>query len=67
MRFLLTCLLFHQFFSGVSAKENIYVGCTPAGKEVRAFLGIPASDSVEFIRWTFIFKDTLYQLSCNYY
>ena len=52
--------------SFVSAKEKTYTGSTPADPVVRLFLGIPLSDSVDFIRWKCILIDNQYQLQCNY-
>src|SRR5687767_2188737 len=47
-------------------KENIYTGSTPADAIVRSFLGIPLTDSIDFIRWKLILQDNRYQLQCNY-
>jgi hypothetical protein len=47
-------------------QEKVYAGSTPAGTVIRSFLGIPLSDSVDFIRWKLIFHDNDYQLRCNY-
>src|SRR5687768_9955695 len=52
--------------SCASAKESTYTGSTPADTIVRSFLGIPLSDSVDFIRWKLILRDDRYQLQCNY-
>ena len=52
--------------SCAAAKEKIYTGSTPAGPVIKSFLGIPLSDSVDFIRWKFILGDNRYQLQCNY-
>ena len=49
-----------------SGKEKIYTGSTPADTVIRSFLGIPLSDSVDFIRWKFILQDKWYELRCNY-
>ena len=49
-----------------SGKEKIYTGSTPADTVIRSFLGIPLSDSVDFIRWKFILQDKWYELQCNY-
>jgi hypothetical protein len=52
--------------SCASGKEKTYTGSTPANTVIRSFLGIPLSDSVDFIRWKFILRDNRYQLQCNY-
>ena len=52
--------------SCVSGKEKTYTGSTPANSVIRSFLGIPLTDSVEFIRWKIILRDNQYQLQCNY-
>lgn len=39
---------------------------TPAGREVRLFLGISLEDSVDFIRWTLELNSTKFNLQCNY-
>lgn len=49
-----------------SGKEKTYTGSTPAGKVIKSFLGIPFSDSVDFIRWKLILRDNNYDLQCNY-
>ncbi len=52
--------------SGARAQNRSYTGSTPAGQVARHFLGIPAADSIDFIRWALNFNDTTYQLHCNY-
>ena len=66
MKIISPFLLILLIVSCASAKETTYTGSTPAGAVVRSFLGIPLSDSVDFIRWKFIISDNLYQLQCNY-
>lgn len=64
---MITALLFLLLIvSCASGKENAYTGSTPAGPVVKSFLGIPLSDSVDFIRWQLILKDNNYTLNCNY-
>jgi hypothetical protein len=64
---MITALLSLLFIvSCASGKENAYTGSTPADPVVRSFLGIPLSDSVDFIRWQLILKDNNYTLNCNY-
>lgn len=54
------------FVSSGGAAEKVYTGSTPADPVVRSFLGIPQSDSVDFIRWKFTLGQTRYGLHCNY-
>ena len=54
------------FVSCANAKEKSYTGSTPAAPVIRTFLGIPLSDSVDFIRWKLILHNKLYQIECNY-
>jgi hypothetical protein len=49
-----------------NGREKTYVGSTPAGDVVRTFLGIPLSDSVDFVRWWITITDKTYSLKCNY-
>jgi len=50
---------------GKYSKET-YIASTPANHIVKAFLGIPRLDSIDFIRWELSFTDSLYTLSCHY-
>jgi len=53
-------------FSYAKAKE-IYIGSTPAtSATVRSFLGIPITDSVDFIKWKFVIAGDDYFLQCQY-
>lgn len=48
-------------------KEVNYTASTPAGPEVRNFLGIKQADSVDFIRWYLkIIDRKAFNLSCSY-
>jgi hypothetical protein len=58
------CILL--FVSDTSGMERAYTGSTPANTAVRTFIGIPLSDSVDFIRWKLILSDNRYELQCNY-
>lgn len=49
-----------------NAREKAYTASTPAGVVVRSFLGIPAHDSVDFIRWKLLLQEDRYLLQCNY-
>jgi hypothetical protein len=66
MRTILSVLFFFLFISCATAKEKKYTGSTPAGQEVKIFLGISLSDSAGFIRWVLIINDNSYALDCNY-
>src|SRR5689334_14067566 len=51
----------------VIASAGDYTGSTPANAAVvRTFLGIPLTDSVDFIRWKLHFNNTDFELHCNY-
>ncbi len=52
--------------SCVSAKDRNFTASTPAGAVVKTFLGIPLSDSVDFIRWKLVINDLKFSLDCNY-
>jgi hypothetical protein len=54
------------FVSPSGTKTRTYTGSTPANTVIRAFIGIPLSDSVDFIRWKVILFDNQYELQCNY-
>ena len=49
-----------------SGKEYSYIGSTPAAPVIRSFLGVPISDSIDFIRWRLIIRDDRYEFRCNY-
>jgi hypothetical protein len=52
--------------SCASGKEKLYVGSTPAHPVIRSFLGIPLSDSIDFIKWRLVTKDNQYSLHCQF-
>ena len=54
------------FISCASGKEKSYTASTPGGAIVKTFLGIPLTDSVDFIRWKLTLSDNQYELQCNY-
>jgi len=56
--------IFYIFF--LKQNETSFTGSTPAGKDIRSFLGIPLSDSVDFIRWKIILWDHQYEMDCHY-
>ena len=47
-------------------QDKNYIASTPAAPAVRTFLGIPMTDSVDFIRWNLRFENDQYMLQCNY-
>src|SRR5437016_11428753 len=67
MKFIHSSFFILLFASCVNGKEKIYIGSTPATHlVVRAFLEIPVSDSVDFIRWKLILADNKYSLQCQF-
>ena len=58
---LLTCL-----YSCSSGKDRTFIASTPAHIDVREFLGISLTDSIDFIRWKLVFNDINYTLNCEY-
>lgn len=66
MKFISTLLL--VFLTAcVNGKQVSYIGSTPANSPaVRGFLGIPLSDSVDFIRWNIVLQDNKFSMKCNY-
>jgi hypothetical protein len=66
MKFISTFLFFVFIVSCTSGKESTYTGSTPAGTVIKSFLGIPLSDSIDFIRWQLFIRDDQYHLHCNY-
>ncbi|MES1217181.1 MAG: hypothetical protein ABUT20_16830 [Bacteroidota bacterium] len=56
--------VFVIYYAG--AKEKIFVASTPAGIEVKSFIGIALKDSVDFIRWKLVLDENHYSLFCNY-
>lgn len=50
-----------------SAKDLDYTASTPAGAELRDFLGINQGDSLDFIRWSLrIIDNKTFELECKY-
>jgi hypothetical protein len=62
---IITALLFILLTSCADGKQ-VYIGSTPANRTVKAFLGIPLSDSVDFIRWKLVTHGNEYSLHCDY-
>ncbi len=54
------------FVSCANSKETNYTASTPGGPVVKKFLGIPLTDSIDFIRWKLSLNDLNYSLECNY-
>jgi hypothetical protein len=48
------------------SKESVYQGSTPAHTDVRDFLGISLTDSIDFIRWRVVMSSDHYELICQY-
>ena len=61
-----TLLSLFIFISCASSKDKAYTASTPAAPVVRSFLGIPLTDSIDFIRWKLTFTDHTYSVECNY-
>jgi hypothetical protein len=59
----ISCWIF--LLSSISPEKN-YIGSTPANAVVRSFLGIPLTDSVDFIRWKLQLIQGQFKLNCNY-
>jgi len=49
-----------------NSEEKSYTASTPAAPVVRSFLGIPLTDSIDFIRWKITFNSNRYILNCSY-
>lgn len=60
----LLCMLLAVACAG--KKEMKFTGSTPAGSSVKIFLGIPPTDSIDFIRWNLALTENSYMLHCNY-
>ncbi len=66
MKSLIIIFLMLGLLSCADGKDRSYTGSTPAGSEVRNFLGIDLNDSIDFIRWKLVINDVRYTLTCNY-
>ena len=66
MKFLSILVL--VFLTTCAQAEHIsFIGSTPANSgAVRSFLGIPQSDSIDFIRWKIVWQNDKFSLKCNY-
>lgn len=66
MKIIVTLLAFTFFISCANSKETNYTASTPAALIVKTFLGIPLTDSIDFVRWKLTLTDLRYSLECNY-
>lgn len=66
MKLIVVLFITLPLFSCASGPERNYTGSTPAGPVVRTFLGIPLTDSIDFIRWKLSFHGSSYELQCQY-
>ena len=48
------------------AKQSVYQGSTPAHFDVRKFLNISLTDSIDFIKWQLAIETGKYELNCRY-
>ena len=48
------------------SKDAQYTGSTPAHMNVREFLNISLTDSIDFIRWNLVLHEGSYDLDCHY-
>jgi hypothetical protein len=62
---IITALLLLLLTSSADGKA-VYIGSTPANNSVKSFLGIPLSDSVDFIRWKLVTHGEQYSVHCDY-
>ena len=66
MRSVFLVFVYAIFYSAVIAKTAAYQGSTPAHADVRKFLEISMTDSIDFIIWTIDFNHNKYALECRY-
>ena len=66
MKSIATLLSIICFVSCANSKETNYTASTPAAPLVKEFLGIPLTDSIDFIRWKLSLNDLKFTLECNY-
>jgi hypothetical protein len=59
-------LVLSLFSLPVAGKETAFTGSTPADPVIRSFLGIPLSDSIDFIRWDLHLNDQEFRLKVNF-
>jgi hypothetical protein len=66
MRFAIALLSMLLNVACATPAEKTYTASTPAAPVVKSFLGIPLTDSIDFIRWKISFSGNRYKLHCNY-
>jgi hypothetical protein len=66
MRCIIHLMFILSTFTSINVTGQIYTGSTPASPVIRSFLGIPITDSIDFIRWKLEFNGKRYNLHCNY-
>src|SRR5690349_12386942 len=66
MKFTLLFLLFFLSVIFTDARPVTFEGSTPAHRDVRSFLGISLTDSIDFIRWKLVLIRDYYDLRCLY-
>ena len=59
-------LIFVAACSGTSDKAVVHVASTPADATVRTFLGIPLTDSIDFIRRKLALHPSSYEIDCRF-
>jgi hypothetical protein len=62
---IITTILFLLLTSCIDGKA-IYIGSTPANNSIKTFLGIPLTESVDFIRWKLVTHGEQYFLHTDY-
>lgn len=62
--FIVISILLLHINAGCTDKQ--FTASTPCGDEVRYFLDISKSDSIDFVRWNLSFSKENYTLECNY-
>ena len=66
MKILVSLVSIVFFISFGNPKETKYTASTPAAPIVKKFLGIPLTDSIDFIRWKLVLNELNFTLECNY-
>jgi hypothetical protein len=66
MKIMLILIAGFLFISCAKGNDSMYTGSTPGGPAVKAFLDIPLTDSVDFIRWKLFILEDSYRLQCHY-
>jgi hypothetical protein len=66
MKLITIFMLAHLISFCARGNDGVYIASTPADAVIRPFLGIPKTDSVDFVRWKISISGREYQLQCNY-